>query len=146
MQLSNYAYVVMISTPNAPNGLLEKIEKEPEASCIYKRLKIDYTYGLGKIYAKEAIQKAMKSPSFGREYDFLYLGLILIGKTFHTADIERAIALGKKYKITNNYAQQSIGIDPGFGSSPFGISKYSSAMKSFKYHTQTSSNSQDMKT
>jgi hypothetical protein len=29
----------MVSTPNAPNGLFEKIEKEPEASCIYKRLK-----------------------------------------------------------------------------------------------------------
>jgi hypothetical protein len=61
----------------------------------------------------------MKSPSFGREYDLQYLGLI--GNTFHTADIERAIALGKKYKITNKYAQQSMGIDPGFGSSPFGI-------------------------
>ena len=28
----------MVSTPNAPDGLFEKIEKEPEASCIYKRL------------------------------------------------------------------------------------------------------------
>jgi hypothetical protein len=31
-------YIVMVSTPNAPDGLFEKIEKEPEASCIYKRL------------------------------------------------------------------------------------------------------------
>ena len=114
-------YIVMVSTPNAPNGLFEKIEKEPEHSCIYKRLKMDYTYGLNKIYTKEEIDKAKKSPSFGREYDLQYLGLI--GNTFHTADIERAITLGKKFscKTVNKYAQQSMGIDPGFGSSPFGI-------------------------
>jgi hypothetical protein len=79
-------YIVMVSTPNAPNGLFEKIEKEPESSCIYKRIKLDYTYGLGNIYTKQEIEKAKKSPSFGREYDLQYLGLI--GNTFHTADIE----------------------------------------------------------
>jgi hypothetical protein len=30
-----------------------KIEKEPEATCIYKRLKLDYTYGFGRIYTEE---------------------------------------------------------------------------------------------
>jgi late competence protein required for DNA uptake (superfamily II DNA/RNA helicase) len=75
-------YIVMVSTPNAPNGLFEKIEREPEDSCIYKRLKMDYTYGLNRIYSKEEIDKAKKSPSFGREYDLQYLGLI--GNTFHT--------------------------------------------------------------
>jgi hypothetical protein len=38
-------YIVMVSTPNAPGGLFEAIEKEPETTCIYKRLKLDYTYG-----------------------------------------------------------------------------------------------------
>jgi hypothetical protein len=114
-------YIVMVSTPNAPNGLFDRIEREPEESCIYKRLKMDYTYGLNRIYSNEEIDKAKKSPSFGREYDLQYLGLI--GNTFHTQDIDRAIALGKKYKdkTPNKYAQQSMGIDPGFGSSPFGI-------------------------
>ena len=41
-------YIVMINTPNAPDGLFEKIEKEPEETCLYKRLKMDYTYGIGK--------------------------------------------------------------------------------------------------
>jgi hypothetical protein len=59
-------YIVMVSTPNAPNGLFDKIEREPEDSCIYKRLKMDYTYGLNRIYSKEEIDKAKKSPSFGR--------------------------------------------------------------------------------
>ena len=80
---------------------------------------MDYTYGIGKIYTREEIAKAKKSPSFGREYDLQYLGLI--GNTFHTADIERAIQLGKKYKINNTFAQKAMGIDTGFGSSPFGI-------------------------
>lgn len=45
----------------------------------------------------------------------------LIGNTFHTTDIERAIKLGKKYYQTNTFAQKAMGIDPGFGSSAFGI-------------------------
>ena len=89
-------YIVMVSTPNAPNGLFDKIEREPEDCCIYKRLKMDYTYGLNKIYSEEEIAKAKQSPSFGREYDLQYLGII--GNTFHTQDIDRAIELGKKYR------------------------------------------------
>ena len=86
-------YIVMVSTPNAPDGLFEKIEKESEETCIYKRLKLDYTYGLGKIYSQEEIDKAKQSPSFEREYNLKYLGLI--GNVFHTADIERAIEKGR---------------------------------------------------
>ncbi len=112
-------YIVMVSTPNAPSGLFDRIEREPESECIYKRLKLDYTYGIGKIYTKEEIEKAKKSPSFGREYDLQYLGVI--GNTFHTQDIDRAIELGQRYKTVNKFAQKSMGIDPGFGSSPFGI-------------------------
>ena len=40
------------STPNAPDGLFEKIEREPENTCLYKRLFLDYTYGLTK-YTQE---------------------------------------------------------------------------------------------
>jgi hypothetical protein len=43
----------MVSTPYAPDGLFDRIEKEPEESCIYKRILMDYTYGLGKIYTIE---------------------------------------------------------------------------------------------
>ena len=82
-------YIVMVSTPNAPDGLFEKIEKEPENICIYNRLKLDYTYGLDKIYTKEEIEKAKKSSSFEREYNLKYLGLI--GNVFHTKDIENSI-------------------------------------------------------
>jgi hypothetical protein len=38
-------YIVMVSTPNAPEGLFERIEKESADTCLYKRLFLDYTYG-----------------------------------------------------------------------------------------------------
>ena len=46
-------FIVMVSTPYAPDGLFDKyLEKKPEESCIYKRILLDYTYGLDKIYAE----------------------------------------------------------------------------------------------
>jgi hypothetical protein len=114
-------YIVMVSTPNAPDGLFEHIEKEDEETCLYKRLLLDYTYGLGKIYTQEEIDKAKASPSFEREYNLKYLGLI--GNVFHTKDIEAAIQKGTGYSPDqiNDYSQKSMGIDPAFGSSAFGI-------------------------
>ena len=67
-------YIVMVSTPNNPGGLFYKIEAEPEDTCFYKRLKMDYHYGLGKIYTQEEIDKAKQSPGFDREYGLQYLG------------------------------------------------------------------------
>ena len=52
----------MVNTPNAPDGLFDRIEKEPENACLYKRLHSDYTYVLDKIYAREEIEKAKASP------------------------------------------------------------------------------------
>ena len=40
------------------DGLFERIEQEPEETCIYKRIFLDYTYGLDKIYTREEIEKA----------------------------------------------------------------------------------------
>lgn len=100
----------MVSTPNAPNGLFDKIEREPEESCIYKRVKLDYIYGIGKIYTKEEIDKAMRSPSFGREYDLQYLGLI--GNKFHTADIERAHTVRQEVQNNKHLCTEGNGYRP----------------------------------
>jgi hypothetical protein len=81
--------------PNTPEGLFERIEKEAEDTCLYKRIFLDYTYGIGKIYTPEEIEKAKQSPSFEREYNLKYLGGI--GNVFHTKDIEAAIEKGRKY-------------------------------------------------
>jgi hypothetical protein len=116
-------YIVMVSTPNAPDGLFERIEKESEDTCLYKRIFLDYTYGIGKIYTAEEIEKAKQSPSFEREYNLKYLGRI--GNVFHTKDIEATIEKGRKYNpdITGSpyFTSKSMGIDPAWGSSAFGI-------------------------
>jgi hypothetical protein len=114
-------YIVMVSTPNASDGLFERIEKEPEETCIYKRLFLDYTYGLDKIYTQEEIEKAKQSPSFEREYNLKYQGKI--GNVFHTKDIEAAIEKGRKYNpdVIIPMSSKSMGIDPAWGSSAFGI-------------------------
>ena len=41
-------FIVMVSTPNAPGGLFEKIERESFDTCIYKKISLDYNYGLDK--------------------------------------------------------------------------------------------------
>ncbi len=116
-------YIVMVSTPNAPDGLFERMEKEAEDTCIYKRLFLDYTYGIGKIYTAEEIEKAKQSPSFEREYNLKYLGRI--GNVFHTKDIEVAIEKGRTYNPDSYnpsyFTSTSMGIDPAYGSSAFGI-------------------------
>ena len=66
-------YIVMVSTPNAPGGLFQKIEQEPFDTCIYKKMYLDYSYGLGKIYSPKEIEKAKQSPSFPREYELQVL-------------------------------------------------------------------------
>jgi hypothetical protein len=100
-------YIVMVSTPNAPGGLFERIEKEPESTCIYKRLYLDYTVGLGKIYTIEEIDRAKQSPSFEREYGLKYLGRI--GNTFLPSDIDKALSPLHLLSSTNtnNFQQQA---------------------------------------
>jgi hypothetical protein len=112
-------FIIMVSTPNAPGGLFEKIEKEPFDTCIYKKVFLDYTYGLDKIYSRTEIEKAKASPSFEREYCLKYQGLI--GNVFSQSSIELCQKIEyNPYEINPN-AKKSIGLDPSFGSSKFGI-------------------------
>jgi terminase large subunit-like protein len=84
---------------------------------------LDYTYGIGKIYTAGEIEKAKQSPSFECEYNLKYLGKI--GNVFHTKDIEAAIEKGREYNPDDSnqfyFSSRSMGIDPAYGSSAFGI-------------------------
>jgi len=111
-------WIVMVSTPNAPGGLFEKIEREPENICLYKRLFLDYTYGLDKIYTRVEIALAQKSPSFEREYNLKYLGKV--GNVFHMLDIEAAMVTQEKGQemlewSTSAMIGRSMGIDVAWG-------------------------------
>ncbi len=116
-------YIVMVSTPNNPGGLFYQIEQEKEDTCLYKRLKMDYHYGLGKIYTQEEIDKAKQSPGFDREYGLQYLGKI--GNVFSSLVIDRAIELGEQFSTDNleisQHTIKSVGVDFGFGSSKTAI-------------------------
>ena len=109
----------MVSTPNRPDGLFNQIERESFESYIYKKLFLDYTYGLGKIYTEEEIEKARRSPSFPREYELQYQGLI--GNVFSVASIDNCQKIEYNPTAVIPDCKVSIGIDPSFGSSKFGI-------------------------
>ena len=106
---------IMVSTPNAPGGLFERIEKDPNSK--YQKLFLGYQYGLDRIYDRAFIEKKKLEPDFAREYDLMYLGRI--GNLFTPLQIDKAIELGEQYKglATNDYTLHSVGIDEGFGSS-----------------------------
>ena len=104
-------FIVMVSTPYVPDGLFAKIEKEPFESCIYKKIFLDYTYGLDKIYTKTEIDKARASPSFKREYCLEYQGGI--GNIFSTNAIERCQKIDYDPKNIVQDAIKSMGLDPG---------------------------------
>jgi hypothetical protein len=121
----NILHIVMVSTPNAPEGLFEQMEQEPDNECLYKRIFLPYHIGLGKIYTEKEIAKAQGSPSFEREYNLQYIGEQ--GNVFSYESIERATSAGlqlnEKHPIDliPQDMTKSMGIDAGFGSSKFGI-------------------------
>lgn len=80
---------------------------------------MDYTCGLDKIYTKNEIEKAKVSPSFPREYELQYLGLV--GNCFSQASIENATKLVYDQGLYSPNVKKSVGVDAGFGSSMFAI-------------------------
>jgi hypothetical protein len=84
----------MRGLPNVSFILLDEADFFPTGQ-LYRRIFLDYAYGVDKIYTAEEIQKAKQSPSFEREYNLKYLGKI--GNVFHTKDIEAAIEKVRRY-------------------------------------------------
>ena len=105
-------HILLISTPNLPGGLFERMEDEVDNGYIMKHL--DYTVGLNKVFRKEDIETAKKSPSFEREYNLKY--------GFGTGDVFENLD-----NVITEYDLQIIGGrsgcygDPAFGSSNFGV-------------------------
>jgi Terminase large subunit, T4likevirus-type, N-terminal len=106
---------IMVATPNAPNGLFESIEKDPNSK--YTKLKLDCTYGLDTIYDRSFIEKKKLDVEFSREYECLYLRKV--GNVFNPILIDQSTQLAESLKDIpiSNYNLHSIGVDFGFGSS-----------------------------
>jgi hypothetical protein len=111
----------MVSTPNSPGGLFQKIELDPNSK--YHKIILDYTVGLDKIYDRAEIEKKKREREFSREYMGQYLGKI--GNVFSPYQIDNCISLGEEYSIdkipVSLYTLKSVGIDLGFSSSSTGI-------------------------
>ncbi len=114
-------WIVMVSTPNRPDGLFAQIENEPEESCLYYRMQMPYTDGLGYIYSEQDIEDAKRSGSFEREYNLKYQGKV--GNTFEKEHIDLALAKGIVLREENPTLKARPtrlhfwGLDPGGGSS-----------------------------
>jgi hypothetical protein len=112
--------IILVSTPKAPGGLMQQIELEPDS--LYYKLFFDYHYGLegpSPIISVEQIEKDRLSPEWGREYEGKYLGVV--GNVFSHSSIESAQKISYNPDEIIPNTKVSIGIDPSFGSSSFGI-------------------------
>jgi hypothetical protein len=113
--------IIFVSTPNAPNGLMQQIELEKDS--LYYRLFFDYRYGLEgpqPIYSQEHIEKARKTPEFGREFELKYLGRQ--GNVLSTIAVDRCISTGATLAKTaplddwNIPTKYVMSVDIGWGS------------------------------
>lgn len=107
--------IILCSTPNRPDGLMQTIENDPNSK--YYKLKLGYTYGLDKIYDRQFIEKKKLEPEFEREYNLKYLGKI--GNVFNPLQIDECIKLSEPLIDIpiSNYNLHSVGVDFGFSSS-----------------------------
>jgi len=117
------AKIIMVSTPNKPDGLFATIEKQTEEECSYHRLYMGYEKGLGTIYDPIWIAKEkVKDPTFfEREYNLKYMGGV--GNVFSAQAVNIALELGDQFKDYPEYPDSiyHAGVDPGFGSSKTAI-------------------------
>ena len=105
-------HILLISTPNLPGGLFERMEDEIDNGYVMKQM--DYTIGLGKVFDPVDIETAKKSPSFEREYNLKY--------GFGTGDIFEGIEnIIKEYDLNVVGGRGGCYGDPAFGSSNFGV-------------------------
>jgi hypothetical protein len=113
--------IILTSTPNKPDSLFHKIERNEIFNGFFKKLFLDYTLGLGKIYDSDFIEREKNEPYFQREYCLAYAGLP--GNLFSQSEIDRSIERSKNYSIDpiNQLTPKYITIDIGFSSSKTAI-------------------------
>ena len=114
------SFIAMVSTPNLPGGLFQRMEDEydllsdKDKEDFYVMKHLDYTVGLNKVFHPENVRVAKLSPSFGREYQLQYgMGL---GDVYENLD-----AVIEEYDLNIIGGRSGVYGDPAFGSSNFGV-------------------------
>lgn len=139
----SHAIIIMVSTPNEPGGLFEKMEREIKlgneglgVKSLYVGLEINWEKGLEKpgvpnMFTQDEIDRQMLTPDFEREYNLSYGGTS--GNILTSVQINKVEELGAKLgsKIDdslgvetldfNQYSTKILGVDPGYIDSKFGI-------------------------
>lgn len=112
-------WIVLVSTPNVPGGLFHNMDLDPDST--YKTFRFNYEWGMNKIYTTHLIEEAKKRFSFEREYNLKYG--VGIGNIFEDSWINLALEKGKILKQipVSKYTKKSMGLDPAWSSSKFGI-------------------------
>ena len=110
------AIIAMVSTPNLPGGLYERMDDEGDEKSGYITKEYNYEWGLGIVYDPEIIKREkIENPSFEREFNLQYgYGQ---GDVFDIPSLEESI---KVYDIAYMGGQAGTYADPGWGSSKFG--------------------------
>jgi len=110
------ALIVMISTPNLPGGLYERMDDEGDEKSGYITFELDYKMGVGIVYDEKIIEDEKKNnPSFQREYNLQYgYGS---GDVFDIEDLEICI---QEYPLEYLGGSAGTYADPAWGSSLFG--------------------------
>jgi hypothetical protein len=112
--------IILTSTPNKVGDLMHTILSQPFEKSFYKIMRLNYEWGVGRIYSEEDVKIARASSSFEREYNLSFNSPS--GNSFNHSSIDKAVELSKKYPDTiNKDAEHSLGCDPGFGSSRFAL-------------------------
>ena len=120
--LKSDSMIALTSTPNHEDDLMDQVRKEPEETCMFKRLYMDYTVALDKLFTPDEINNARRtSPAFEREFNLSFTHTI--GNVFSTVSIERAIELGRLPGADQLHigGRRAMGIDVGFSTSKTSI-------------------------
>jgi hypothetical protein len=114
-------FLICVSTPNKPNDFMDKLFQEKPEDTIWKRMKLDYTWGIDKIFDSDEILKIKNSRSFEREFNLKFAGLA--GNVLSPEAVDKCITTGltlaetapiDNWDIPTKYVMS---IDIGWGSS-----------------------------
>jgi len=100
---------------------MDKLFQEDNETTIWKRIKLDYTWGINKIFDQSDLDKILHSRSFEREFNLKFAGVE--GNAISQIAIDRCITTGAKLAETapiddwNIPTSYIMSIDIGWGSS-----------------------------